>query len=98
MNAQSESTAPRPASPANPQSPSTANGRPAPQTSGPGRPRVLNEFKRGQIHALVAGGCSLRDAAHYIGCSFKTIRREVKRDADFKNSSNARSCTPSLVR
>jgi hypothetical protein len=35
---------------------------------------------------MMAGGCSVRDAAHYIGCSFKTIRREMKRDPVFKKA------------
>jgi hypothetical protein len=45
---------------------------------------VLDDFKRSQISAMVAGGCSLRDAAHYIRCSYKTIRREMKWDPEFK--------------
>ena len=37
-----------------------------------------------QIAGLIAGGCSLRDAAHFMHCSYDTIRREMKRDPAFK--------------
>ena len=48
-----------------------------------GRPRVLDEVKRREICALVAGGCSLREAAKYVGCGINTIRRELERNAEF---------------
>ncbi len=32
---------------------------------------------------FVAGGCAVRDAAHYVRCSARTIRREAERDPDF---------------
>jgi hypothetical protein len=57
---------------------------PPTEKPGRGRPRTLDEFKRSQICGMIAGGCSLRDAAHFVRCSYPTIRRELKRDPDFK--------------
>jgi len=48
-----------------------------------GRPRKLDDVKRGEICALIAGGCGLRDAARYVRCDLATIRREAKRNPDF---------------
>jgi hypothetical protein len=52
--------------------------------SGPGRPRVLNDFKRGQVAAIVGAGCGLASAARYVGCSVDTIRREALRNDHFR--------------
>src|SRR6476646_8849748 len=66
------------------QSPTPENPRPKrPKLYGPGRPRVLDDAKRREICALIAGGCSLRDAASYVNCSVCTIRREAERNPDF---------------
>lgn len=58
-----------------PRSPSSSPAR--------GRPRVLDDAKRREICALIAGGCDLREAARYVRCSVNTIRREAERNADF---------------
>ena len=50
----------------------------------PGRPRVLDDVKRGQISALVAAGCGLPAAARYVGCSVDTVRREALRNEEFR--------------
>jgi hypothetical protein len=44
---------------------------------------VLDDGKRREICALVAGGCGLREAADYVHCSVNTIRREAERNPDF---------------
>jgi hypothetical protein len=54
---------------------------PAPR--GPGRPRALDDIKRGQVCALISAGCGVEGAARYVGCAASTIRREALRDADF---------------
>jgi hypothetical protein len=54
--------------------------------SAPGRPRILDDVKRGQVTALVAMGCGLASAARYVGCSINTIRREALRNDDFRQS------------
>jgi hypothetical protein len=59
--------------------------RPQPHSSRRGRPRVIDDVKRGEICALVAGGCSLREAARYVGCGINTIRRELERNAEFSS-------------
>jgi hypothetical protein len=51
--------------------------------TGPGRPRALDDVKRREICALVAGGCGLREAARYVRCNIYTIRREAERNAEF---------------
>jgi hypothetical protein len=51
-----------------------------------GRPRSLNEIKRREVAALVAGGCGLKEAARYVGCSVRTIRREMQRNTHFDSS------------
>jgi len=48
-----------------------------------GRPRVLDEVKRGEICALISVGCSLEAAARYVGCNPSTIRREAVRNDEF---------------
>jgi hypothetical protein len=61
---------------------------PAPPSAAPtrGRPRALNDIKRHEICALVAGGCSLREAAKYVGCGINTIRRELERNTIFREN------------
>jgi IS30 family transposase len=56
---------------------------PAPANPGPGRPRVLNESKVRHILSVVARGCSLEQAARYVGCAASTIRREARRNPKF---------------
>jgi hypothetical protein len=70
----------------NPQSASSSPANPQADSAKParGRPRVLTEIKRSEICGLVAGGCSLPEAARYVRCSLNTIRRELKRDPDFR--------------
>lgn len=48
-----------------------------------GRPRVLDDVKKREIAALLSTGYSLHSAARYVGCSPKTIRREMERDEEF---------------
>src|SRR5882762_4758383 len=50
---------------------------------GPGRPRALDDVKIHQILNLVFRGCSLEQAARYIGCAASTIRREARRNPKF---------------
>jgi hypothetical protein len=60
-----------------------------------GRPRKLDEVKRGQICALLAAGSELRQAAQYVGCSPNTIRREAERYPKFRQQLQyARSRAP----
>ncbi len=61
----------------------SAQRPPRPTLHGPGRPRVLDDGKRREICALIAGGCGLREAAKYVHCSVNTIRREAERNVDF---------------
>jgi helix-turn-helix protein len=58
---------------------------PSPESLAPkrGRPRVLDDAKRHEISALVAGGCSLREAAKLVGCGINTINRELERNPQF---------------
>jgi hypothetical protein len=53
---------------------------------GPGRPPTLNDAKRREICALVAGGCGLQEAAKYVRCGINTIRREADRNAEFNEN------------
>jgi hypothetical protein len=66
-------------------SPTPETPRPKrPKLYGPGRPRILDDGKRREICALIAGGCGLREAAQYVDCSITTIRREAERNPDFE--------------
>jgi hypothetical protein len=67
--------------------PIVAAGESAPpeKTPGPGRPRALDDAKRREICALVAGGCGLREAARYVRCGINTIRREAERNPEFSD-------------
>ncbi len=49
-----------------------------------GRPRLLDETKRREISALVSAGYGIAGAARYLGCSARTIRRESKRNEEFR--------------
>jgi hypothetical protein len=51
-----------------------------------GRPRILDDVKRGQIVALVTAGCGLAAAARFVSCSVDTIRREALRNEDFRRA------------
>lgn len=48
-----------------------------------GRPREIDEVKRGEICALLSVGCSYRTAAQYVGCTAAAISMLTKRDAAF---------------
>ncbi|TWT75808.1 hypothetical protein Pla123a_25900 [Posidoniimonas polymericola] len=47
------------------------------------RPRVLDEGKQREVCALLTAGMTVREAADYLGCCEKTIRREQRRDEGF---------------
>jgi hypothetical protein len=49
-----------------------------------GQPRALDPPKQKTICSLVAAGASLRQAARFIDCDPKTIRREAGRNDDFR--------------
>jgi hypothetical protein len=49
-----------------------------------GRPRVLDEVKRGEVCALLAYGCTFRAAAQYVGCSVSAISMLKERDPAFR--------------
>ncbi len=59
------------------------NSAPPEKTNSRGRPRTLDDAKRREICALVAGGCGLREAARYVRCNINTIRREAERNPEF---------------
>src|SRR4051794_11933471 len=59
------------------------NLTPPEKTTSRGRPRTLDDAKRREICALVAGGCGLREAARYVRCNINTIHREAERNPDF---------------
>ena len=57
-----------------------------------GRPPVLDEFKQGQIVAIVSMGCSQRTAARYVGCAPSTILYTAEHNEAFaKTLEHARS-------
>ena len=45
---------------------------------------ILDKFKRSEICAVVAMGCSRQVAARYVGCSRSTIYRTALRDPEFR--------------
>jgi hypothetical protein len=49
-----------------------------------GQPRALDDEKQKTVCLLVAAGASLRQAAHFVDCDPKTIRREARRNDDFR--------------
>jgi hypothetical protein len=48
-----------------------------------GRRRVLDDAKRREICAYVAGGCNVREAARFVRCNINTVRREAERNPEF---------------
>ncbi len=48
-----------------------------------GRRPVLDEYKRREILAILAVGCTRQVAAEYVGCDASTIRRTAQRDPEF---------------
>jgi hypothetical protein len=66
---------PQSAPPPNPQSQAPAR---------PGRPRALDRDKQATICNLVAAGVSLRQAAQFVDCDRSSIRREAKRNGEFR--------------
>lgn len=55
-----------------------------PSSSKAGRPRILDDAKRREIAALVSAGYGIAGAARYLRCSARTIRREIGRNAEFR--------------
>jgi hypothetical protein len=53
-----------------------------------GRPRFLNFLKRSEYCSLIASGLTPAQAARHVGCDLKTVRREAKRDPDFRSQLN----------
>ena len=51
-----------------------------------GRPRTLDDVRRGEICALVSTGLTVQQAARYVRCSVKTIHRESQRNDEFRRS------------
>ena len=49
----------------------------------PGRPLLLDEFKKQQICAVIRAGAPLETAARYVGCHPRTIHRTTQADRDF---------------
>src|SRR5688572_2419285 len=45
--------------------------------------RKLDIAGQREVCALVAGGCDLKEAARYVRCSTRTIRREMQRNPQF---------------
>ena len=58
-----------------------ATSTPNPRT---GRPRQLDDPKRREILALVSSGCTIAEAARYVGCAASTIHRERKQNQEFR--------------
>ncbi len=52
--------------------------------SQPGRTPLLDDFKQGEMCAILTMGGSRRTAAKYVGCSPDTIRRTAENDEDFR--------------
>jgi hypothetical protein len=69
--------------PVSPADQSSSNPTPPKKTKDRGRPRTLDDAKRREICALVAGGCGLREAARYVRCNINTVRREAERNPEF---------------
>src|SRR5262245_9726061 len=49
-----------------------------------GRPHALNDYNRAQILALFSTGLGVEAVADYVGCSPRTIHREMVRNAEFR--------------
>lgn len=50
---------------------------------GPGRPRVLDTAKKARVCAYLESGLSRRQAAAQVGCHYKSVAREIRRDPVF---------------
>ena len=48
-----------------------------------GRKRALDATKCREVCAMIAAGAGRKSAAHYVGCSVSTIRREAQRNDKF---------------
>ena len=64
---------------------------PEPQTPNPsqspsrgGRPKALDEDKRATVCNLIAAGVSLRQAAQFVDCDRRSVRREAQRNGEFR--------------
>src|SRR5262245_9602092 len=49
-----------------------------------GRPRALDEDKQTTVCSLVAAGVSIREAADFLDCDPRSIRREAERNENFR--------------
>lgn len=89
MNVQSETSSPGAANNPQPETSSPpAAGKQRSRRRNPkldGRPRRLDDAKRQIVCAMISSGCGLRDAARYVQCSVRTIRREAERNPAFDN-------------
>ncbi len=67
-----------------------AAGHPQSEKHGPlnpsrtGRPRALNDDKQATVCSLIAEGASLRQAARFVDCDPNSIRREARRNDEFR--------------
>ena len=61
----------------------TPNSSPADPPAG--RPRALDDAKRRDVSPLVSAGCGLEVAARHVGCNPTTLRREARRNPDFRD-------------
>jgi hypothetical protein len=52
--------------------------------SAAGRPRALNEDNQATVCSLVAAGVSLRQAAEFVDCDARSIRRAAQRNDEFR--------------
>jgi IS30 family transposase len=50
----------------------------------PGQPKALDDKNQKTVCALVAAGATLSQVAQFVGCDPKTIRREARRNDDFR--------------
>src|SRR5262245_9687846 len=49
-----------------------------------GRPRALGDDQQDTVCSLVAAGVSVRQAADFLDCDPRSIRREAQRNEDFR--------------
>jgi hypothetical protein len=47
------------------------------------KPKLLDDAKRREICALLTAGYPMYAAADYVGCSARTIKREIRRNTEF---------------
>ena len=52
--------------------------------SNPGQPKALDDKRQKTFCSLIAAGASVRQAAHFVDCDPKSIRREAERNDDFR--------------